>query len=621
MTGLRDAMRTSDELRSKVAQQAAVASLGRLALDGADPYMLMRFAMESVPETLCTDFASVLEALPDGRFLARADSGWSPALAGRAIVAPQAAYCLHTAAPVIADEFLADERFRGAEAPEDYGDRSGISVPLHVRGEPYGVLNAYSAEVRAFTPDDLHFLQSVANVLAGALERRRTEEAIQEQALRDPLTCLANRSLFTTRLAAALARLPAQGSSVTVLFIGVDRFGLVNDTMGHAAGDELLVQLGGRLLRAVRASDTLARFGGDQFVVLGEWVSGDGSDGVASRISEIAKTPFELGGEPVFVDLSIGIARTSGGDEDAERVLASADAAMHHAKERGGSRTELFDESLRTRASSRLGTANELRAALEGNQLVIHYQPLVHLGSGGIYGVEALVRWMHPERGLVPPADFIPVAEKTGLIIPLGAWVLEEAARQVESWRGRARSEGLGLSVNLSARQLGQPDLVERVEQALESTGFEPCLLTLEVTESALMEEEATAVSVLARLRELGVRVAIDDFGAGYSSLSYLSRLPADELKIDRAFVGALTEGIRNSTIVGAVVSLAGSLGLVSVAEGVETEEQLVELQKLGCDAGQGFLFGRPLPPEQLESLVLNNSPLATFDTQRGITP
>ncbi len=597
-------------LRAKVAQQAAVARLGQLVLGGADPAKVMDEAVQALVSTLGTQFASVLEARPDGRFLARADAGWEPPLTGLVIQAPQALYSVRSGTPVVTQDLFEDPRFSAPEAEDDYGDRSGMSVPINVRGSAYGVVSSYSRSARSFTADDIHFLESVAVLVASALDRRTTEDEIRHQALHDRLTGLPNRLLLTDRVATALRRLERSAGTVTVLSIDVDRFKLVNDAMSHAAGDQLLVELAHRLEQTTRSCDTVARFGGDEFVVLCEYAGhASGTTALAQRLASVTEAPFQLDGRDVFVSLSIGVSVTSDPAAEASTVLADADAAMYSAKERGRSGSAVFDESLRTRATDRLRVGNELRTGISNGQLRVYYQPLVRLEDEAIVGVEALVRWQHPTRGLVPPNEFIPVAEDTGLILPLGRWVLAQACRQVQAWRASGTSPQLRLAVNLSARQLSEQGLPETVAAVLRSTELPAGSLTLEVTESMLMEDPDASIAVLERLSNMGVHIAVDDFGTGYSSLSYLRRLPVDELKIDRSFVSGIATNTDDLAIVRAVISLAHSLGLGTLAEGVETREQLDRLRDLGCERAQGYLFSRPVGPlvlaDRLTKLLL----------------
>jgi diguanylate cyclase (GGDEF)-like protein len=442
-----------------------------------------------------------------------------------------------------------------------------------------------------------------------AIERKRAEVALAHQALHDALTGLPNRALFIDRLKLALARSERRHSSVAVLFLDLDRFKLINDSLGHEAGDRVLVDVGARLQRALRPGDTVARFGGDEFTALCEDVPSERAVlMIAERMAEAVGMPFALGEGETFLTASIGIAMGDGDVRDAGMagsLVRDADAAMYRAKERGKSRVELFDERLRERAVQRLSIESALHRALEREELRLHYQPQIDLRSGRIVSWEALVRWEHPERGLLAPGEFIAVAEETGLIVELGTWVLEEACRQAERWTslpGALPDPVMG--VNLSARQLSQPELLDVVARALAGAGLAPSRLCLEVTESVVMEDAGGAAQTMAALREMGVLLAIDDFGSGYSALSSLKRFRVDTLKVDRAFVSELGRDSNDGPIMAAIIDLTHALGLRAVGEGVERADQLAVLRALGCDVGQGFYFGRPQPPEVAEAMA-----------------
>ena len=458
-----------------------------------------------------------------------------------------------------------------------------------------------------FTDDQGAFAGTLAMV-SDITDRKRAEQQLAHQALHDPLTGLSNRVLLLDRLQQALARSRRSESPLGVLFLDLDRFKVVNDTLGHGAGDDLLVEVAARLQAAVRALDTVARFGGDEFAVLCEGLVNDEEARiVAERIAAVVAAPYTVGGREMTVTASIGIAIVNATDAgiDPESVLRDADAAMYRAKDRGGDRHEVFDGALRERLLQRLGIEEGLRNAVERGELRLYYQPEMSLRNGETTGVEALLRWEHPERGLLAPGEFLPVADETGLIVPIGQWVLTEACRQLRAWSAAHPQLGsMIMWVNLSTRQLTQPDVVDVVASVLAETGVDPRCLGIEITESTFMDVD-TVGPVLADLKALGVQLAVDDFGTGFSSMNYLKKFPVDVLKVDRSFVAGLGRDAGDSAIVAAVIGLAHSLGLAAIAEGVETYEHLAALHSLGCDRAQGFYFSRPVPASVMEAQLV----------------
>ena len=443
----------------------------------------------------------------------------------------------------------------------------------------------------------------VAN-LRDITDRKAIAEQLAHAVLHDSLTGLPNRLLFVDHLDRALRRGMHSPTMVGVIFLDLDHFKVVNDSLGHLVGDELLRVIGRRLSDAVRPADTVARFGGDEFVVLCD----DAASQLAvwefaSRVAERISQPVILAGREVFVSASIGIAISGRLDDSPDHLLQAADAAMYQAKDGGRARIEVFDEASRTRAVELVQTTADLHHALDREELRLHYQPIVALRSGRVSGYEALARWQHPKRGLLLPAEFITLAEETGLIAPIGAWILEEACRQSVTWRDRPGADEaieMSMSINIAPRQLADPALVEHLAGALERTGIDPRVVCLELTEGSLMSDVESSRRALDVLRQQGVTLAVDDFGTGYSSLGHLKSFPVRSLKIDREFVDGLGVEPEATTIVRAVVELAHSLGMVAVAEGVETRQHLDELCAMGCDYAQGYLFGPPKPAEAI---------------------
>jgi diguanylate cyclase (GGDEF)-like protein/PAS domain S-box-containing protein len=449
----------------------------------------------------------------------------------------------------------------------------------------------------------LHLIFQIQDIT----DRKRAEEQLLHDAFHDALTGLPNRALFMDHVKMAIQRSRRSGDRLfAALFLDLDRFKIINDSLGHMVGDQLLVGIAHRLEACLRPGDTVARLGGDEFTILLEDLSTtDDAIDVALRVQEAVTQPFNIGGHEVFTTASIGIALSNTGYERAEDLLRDADTAMYRAKMEGKKRHVVFDKAMHDRAMELLQIETDLRRAITRKEFFLNYQPIVNLETGKVASFEALVRWRHPERGLVGPCEFIPVAEETGLIVPLGQWVLNEACWQMRAWQKLGLAgDDVTMSVNLSSRQFSQADLIEQVSSALRDAGLKSANLKLEITESMVMENIDTAIGMLAQLRALGVGLSIDDFGTGYSSLSYLHRFPIDTLKIDRSFVTQMTDNAENAEIVRTIVTLARSLDMHVIAEGVETGEQLRRLGGLGCDYGQGYLFSRPVGAGQAVELL-----------------
>jgi diguanylate cyclase (GGDEF)-like protein len=464
-----------------------------------------------------------------------------------------------------------------------------------------------TARARAEGPAEIAALAEAFN--ATAAQRQQLEGQLSHQALHDPLTGLPNRALLSDRVATAVARQDRTGERVAVCFLDLDRFKIVNDGRGHPAGDSLLVALATRLASAVRASDTVARFGGDEFVVVIDGVADsqaalERAHGLIAAMEE----PFVLDGETVHLSGSVGVAVSTGG-ETGDELIRNADAAMYTAKANGRGRCALYGEDMHRTALSRLETERDLRQALAAGQLVNHYQPKCSLSTGAMVGAEALVRWSHPVRGLVRPADFIPVAEETGLIVPLGEWVLATACHQLAPWRGDGHVP-MGIAVNVSPRQLSAPGFPEHVAALIEAAQMDPCDVTLELTESSLLADTGAVAELLAAVRATGAKVSIDDFGTGYSSLAYLRALPLDEIKIDRSFIHDLPHDRGARAVVSSIVHLGHALGLSVVAEGVETKDQCDLVRELECDLAQGYYFSPAVQFNALHRLRLSGGQL-----------
>jgi len=463
-----------------------------------------------------------------------------------------------------------------------------------------------SAEPRV---DPMGVIREVILTFEDVTQKRTAETELAIQTFRDRLTSLPNRTLFMERLTQAILRTERRKLATAVLFIDLDRFKIVNDSLGHDSGDHLLMHMAKRLRGCLRPEDTVARLGGDEFVILFEDLASV-NDGlrVAERISESMQVPFPINGQEIFTTCSMGLALCSAADTIPSELVRDAEVAMYRAKAKGEGSIEIFDPSMNAQALERFQMEGELRRAIEREEFILFYQPLISLRTGLIEGWEALVRWKHPERGMVPPLDFISLAEETGLIVPIGKWVLEEAMRQASAWSDRFPSDPPRLmNVNISGRQFQQKELITTVTEALDASRFQPSCLKLEITESVMMKDPLASLEAMKVFRGLNIHLVIDDFGTGYSSLSYLKRFPVDTLKVDKSFVDGLGKDAESTAIVGAVISLAKSLGMRVTAEGIETEAQLARLRLLNCDQGQGYFFSRPLPAAQAEELLAKN--------------
>jgi len=560
----------------------------------ADSEEKLRFLVEHVPSVVYT-----AEAGSSGRWL---------------YVSPQ----IESLLGFTAEEWMADpDRWWKQLHPDDReavlddeeallsgpDERSGaIEYRMKTRDGHTVWVNDDQVVIRGEHGETLH----LSGVLSDVTDRKTLELQLQHQAFHDSLTGLANRALFADRVEHALQRAERSGEQVAVLFLDLDDFKTVNDSLGHEAGDELLVAVAARLRRCLRPSDTIARLGGDEFAILLEAESIESACLVADRTVKALQEPIVLRDREVVIHASIGIELGDSRRHSAGDLLRNADVAMYVAKAGGKSRFEVFDSSMHQAAMERLEIKADLERALIDQEFVVHYQPIVGLQESGVVGMEALIRWQHPERGLVPPLDFIPVAEETGLIVPIGRWVLREAAYQAKKWQAAIpQGDALTMSVNVSARQLMRAEFIDEVAAVLHETGIPPNTLTLEITESVLMNDRKAAITRLHQLKALGVRVAVDDFGTGYSSLGYLSTLPIDILKIDKSFIDRVASGAEDSAIAQAVIKLGNSLSLTVVAEGIEAVEQATALRAMRCHRGQGFYFSEPLDARGVDELLL----------------
>ncbi len=598
------------QLERRIAQQAAVAELGERALAGAPSEELERIAVQVLAAQLDVHAAVLLHHDPPAGLLRVAASvGLAPADVAAWTIPDDAprpsAIVRRSGEAIVVDDWAHDDRFGTFEAPPGFDRGSSMLVAVRGRQAAIGVLIAHSLQPRSFGSDDLHFLQSLANVLSTAIERERVERAIRHQALHDRVTGLPNRTLLLDRLGHAIDLGRRRRRDVAVLFLDIDHFKVINDTLGHAAGDELLRQVAPRLRGAVRPSDTVARFGGDEFVLLCEDVDEHQAATIARRVLQAFAPPFVLDGQEHYLSTSVGIALTRDCGNDPDALVRDADTAMYRAKERGRGRYELFDDAMRQRALARMRLEADLRRAAERGELEVHYQPVVSFDTGRAEAVEALVRWRHPQRGLLAAAEFVPVAAECGLLAPITGWVLREALEQVACWRAELPDQPrFCVGVNVSAVEVGRPDFLDGVLEALAAAGVPPEALGLEVTESTLADGGDPVRDTLQRLRDLGCHVTLDDFGTGASPLSHLERFPADVLKIDGSFVARLQDGVEHAPVARALVGVGQALGLIVAAEGVETAEQEAGLRALGCTIAQGYRFGAPAPAASCAALL-----------------
>ncbi len=608
----RERKRAERKLRRQADQQAVVAALGACALEGGELPELMDHVACEVMETLGADYVGVHQHVPERDiFVLDAGVGCEPLRRSVAAIATPGSWLAKVMAgkrPVIVSDWNAGSGFTETALLQSNDISSGIGVPIPSGQSMFGVLSVQAAGKAHFNYEDGVFLQSVAHILAAAIARTETEAAIRHQALHDAVTGLPNRVLLEDRLTRVLATARRHGRSLAVLFLDLDNFKRVNDSLGHAVGDAVLQAVALRMAGCLRVEDTLARFGGDEFVILmpeieheHDWMH------VVDRLNDALKEPLETGGRQIVASISVGAA--VGGathpTKDAHALLRDADLAMYAAKQRGPGNREVFEEGMYDAAVQRLDLLGDLRTALDRDEFETYFQPIVCLSEGTIVGLEALVRWNHTRHGLLAPAVFLPLAEETGVMTLLGRWVLRQACENLSRWQHlRPECRELYVSVNLSMQEVHAPDLVWSVRDVLDATGIDPSTLVLEITEGVLLTTDDIALTRLHELKALGVKLAVDDFGTGYSALSYLQRLPMDILKIDKAFVDSVGENEDQERLLNGIITLAHNVKLSTVAEGIETPEQVETLLRLEAELGQGYHFARPVPSAEIDSLL-----------------
>jgi diguanylate cyclase (GGDEF)-like protein/PAS domain S-box-containing protein len=595
-------------IRDQARRQRLIAEFGQQVLASTDLADVLNRAVDLVSGTLNSDFCNLLELDRDGKHLMfRAAVGWPEEWIGRRTVPVQtgtrADLVLSRREPLIVEDY---DRDTDASSPflREFGVRSGIVAPLFGTTGTFGILSAHALQPRRFSEDEVSFLRNVAYIVAVAIERSKSEERLAYLAQFDALTGLPNRHLFHDRLTQTMVQAKRSGRPMAMLFIDLDRFKLVNDTLGHGTGDRLLKEAATRLTQCVRSGDTVGRFGGDEFGAILADLGAAGDAGlVAQKIIEALERPFSLEGNETYVTASIGITLFPDDGEEAGALIMNSDTAMYRAKEQGRNNYQYFTREMNERALARVQMEAALRRAIERREFRLFYQPKVDLRNGEICGAEALLRWQHPDRGMIAPEEFIPILEDTGLIVPVGEWVMREACSQTMAWK-RSGLSVLPVAVNLSARQFQQKDLESRVRYVLTDSGVDPSLIEFELTESLLMKDPEAAARSLRGLKRAGARISVDDFGTGYSSLAYLKRFPIDALKIDGAFIRDLTTDPGDAAITLAIIGLAHGLKLKVVAECVETESQLNFLSTHACDEMQGYYFSEPAPAAEIEAML-----------------
>ena len=605
-----EALAESERRSAKHArQQNEIARFGREALAVTDLEELLKRATEAIPMVIEADIATVTcisECREQLRVVATHGIDLSlfteqVPVAGSTTVEAAA---IETGDPVMVSDWSTEKQVTRPGPVASRSDGASLTVPIRTHSGVYGALTVHRNRTGEVGESDVSFLDALANILGSAIERLEREQQTRHDALHDSLTGLANRTLFADRLRLALARCRRRGTSLAVLFLDLDDFKLVNDSLGHGAGDELIRSIAPRLTEAVRVTDTVARFGGDEFTVLVEDIEGEQhAQLVANRIIESFVAPFDLGDREHHARVSIGIA-VGDGEDTPESLMRDADTALYSAKDGHRGSSALFDGDARAKVLERVQTEGDLRKAIKRGELELHYQPVVRIPDRTIVGFEALIRWRHGTRGLLGPDAFVDLAEDARLMGEIGQWVLEEACGEAAKWPGLRDGEKLSISVNLSASQLVHPSFPAVVESVVSEAGISPGRVRLEVNESALIEDPRHSTAALENLSRLGVDLVLDDFGTGYSALSYLKRLPLSAIKLDRSFLVPAGSRSPDGAIVAAMVDLARALELDVVAEGVETREQLQRVRDIGCEYAQGYLFSRPVPASEIVELL-----------------
>jgi diguanylate cyclase (GGDEF)-like protein len=595
--------------RRQATQHALLAHFGQFALENPPIGELSTQAIEVIRSGLGIGLCRLLRSGPDDHILLHVagsgwDESWVRAQQFDAVVETENRFVLGTRESIVVSDYSRESRFQPSPIQQIHGVRSAVEVLICGAGGTYGIVGAYSPEAGRFDGDSANFMQNVSNTLAAFIERKATEDRLSYMAQFDALTGLPNRSMYLDRLGQTLIEAARDKLAVAVLFVDIDRFKNVNDTLGHSAGDTLLVKIAERLKGSVRLGDSIGRLSGDEFAVaVAHLAREDHAAVVAQKIVTGLAAPFVIEGHSVYVSASVGISVYPSDGTEPDVLVKNADTAMYRAKQSGRNAYQFYLPQMHARATQRLRLESQLRGALDRDEYRIHYQPKIDLKTGLISGLEALLRWQSPDRGLVQPGEFISVLEDAGLIIPVGEWVIASVCSQIRRWQS-AVAVVPPVAVNLSARQFRQQDLDAVIGRILTDSRIDPHLLEFELTESILMTDAESAVDTLRQIKARGIRLALDDFGTGYSSLSYLKRFPLDALKIDRAFIRDVTENPDDVSIVVAIISLARSLRLKVIAEGVETQEQLEFLRRHGCDEAQGYYIARPMDTDSVSRLL-----------------